>query len=114
MVNGRYIMSPSPIPRWDISRLHRAESLTLLGAGREKRVYAVPPHTEVAPLEFQDIPFAPESFAGLACARCGSRGTYLDEIYDEASGEKLHVCSDSGYCDLAGSGAVPRKEARHG
>jgi alpha-D-ribose 1-methylphosphonate 5-phosphate C-P lyase len=99
-VNGRYIMSPSPIPKWDIPRLDRARHLTLLGAGREKRVYAVPPYTRVEPLEFEDVRFAPESFPGLACARCGARNTFLDELYDERDGSRRHVCSDSGYCDL--------------
>ena len=44
-VNSRHIMDPSPIPRWDIPKLHLAETLYLFGAGREKRIYAVPPHT---------------------------------------------------------------------
>ncbi|MFN8371311.1 MAG: alpha-D-ribose 1-methylphosphonate 5-phosphate C-P-lyase PhnJ [Anaerolineae bacterium] len=43
LVNGRYIISPSPIPRWDNPKLHQAAHLTLLSAGREKRLYAVPP-----------------------------------------------------------------------
>jgi alpha-D-ribose 1-methylphosphonate 5-phosphate C-P lyase len=37
-VNGRYIMDPSPIPRWDIPKLHMADTLYLFGAGREKRI----------------------------------------------------------------------------
>ena len=28
--HGRYVMSPSPIPRWDIHRLNQSEHLTLL------------------------------------------------------------------------------------
>jgi alpha-D-ribose 1-methylphosphonate 5-phosphate C-P lyase len=105
-VHGRYIMSPSPIPKWDIPRLDRARHLTLLGAGREKRVYAVPPYTLVQPLEFEDLPFAPESFPGLSCARCGARDTFLDELYDERDGRRFHVCSDSGYCDLRRAGGL--------
>ena len=107
LVAGRYIMSPSPIPRWDIRKLHMAENLTLLGAGREKRVYAVPPFTEVAPLEFDDKPFEVEKFENMSCARCGSTDTFLDEIYDEQSGRALHVCSDTGYCDLVRGGYAP-------
>ena len=45
MVNGRYIMSPSPIPKFDNPKLDRSPALQLYGAGREKRIYAVPPHT---------------------------------------------------------------------
>lgn len=98
-VNGRYIMDPSPIPRWDISKLHMAETLFLFGAGREKRIYAVPPHTPVEPLEFEDYRFRVEDFRGRACERCGATDVYLDEIIDDISGRRLYFCSDTGYCD---------------
>lgn len=98
-VNGHYIMAPSPIPKWDIHKLNQAESLYLFGAGREKRVYAVPPYTGVEPLSFDDYPFTPEKFAGLCCSRCGASGVYLDEVYDDETGERYWVCSDTGYCD---------------
>jgi len=114
-VNNSYIMSPSPLPRWDLPLLNGAEHLTLLGAGREKRVYAVPPHTTVQPLEFDDMPFTVENFSGMTCARCGSAGTFLDEIYDETTGHASRVCSDSGFCDLVREGAIPRRGRRaHG
>jgi alpha-D-ribose 1-methylphosphonate 5-phosphate C-P lyase len=114
-VNDSYIMSPSPLPRWDLPLLHESEHLTLLGAGREKRVYAVPPHTSVHPLEFEDMPFTVENFSGMTCARCGSSGTFLDEIYDEKSNQASRVCSDSGFCDLVREGAIPRRGRRaHG
>jgi alpha-D-ribose 1-methylphosphonate 5-phosphate C-P lyase len=98
-VNGRYIMDPSPIPRWDIPKLHLAETLFLFGAGREKRIYAIPPHTRVEPLEFEDVPFRVEDFKGRACRKCGSRSTFLDEIIDEATGARIFLCSDTSYCD---------------
>jgi alpha-D-ribose 1-methylphosphonate 5-phosphate C-P lyase len=98
LVNGRYIMSPSPIPRWDIAKLHQSQSLTLLGAGREKRIYAVPPHTDVVPLDFEDYPFRTEDFAGKRCARCGADDTYLDEII-VAGGGRAYACSDTAHCD---------------
>jgi alpha-D-ribose 1-methylphosphonate 5-phosphate C-P lyase len=98
-VNGRYIMDPSPIPRWDIPKLHMADTLFLFGAGREKRIYAVPPYTPVVPLEFEDYRFRVEDFKGRACDRCGATDTYLDEIIDDVSGGRLWFCSDTGYCD---------------
>jgi len=98
-VNGRYIMDPSPIPRWDIPKLHMAETLFLFGAGREKRIYAIPPYTTVVPLEFEDYRFRVEDFKGRACERCGATDTYLDEIIDDVSGSRLWFCSDTGYCD---------------
>jgi len=41
-----------------------------------------------------------EKFEGLFCSRCGAVNTFLDEIYDEESGSKYHVCSDTGFCDF--------------
>lgn len=98
LVNGRYVMSPSPIPRWDIHRLNQVPNLTLLGAGREKRIYAVPPHTDVVPLDFADYPFRVEDFGGKRCARCGATDTYLDEIIADDGG-RIFACSDTAYCD---------------
>ncbi len=97
-VNHRYIMDPSPIPRWDIPKLHRAQNLFLFCAGREKRIYAIPAHTEVKPLEFEDHRFRVEDFKGAACSRCGSTNTYLDEIVEDESGERTYSCSDTAYC----------------
>ena len=46
-VNGRYLMRPSPIPKFDNPKMDRSPALQLFGAGREKRIYAIPPHTGV-------------------------------------------------------------------
>src|SRR5262249_54564857 len=100
LVNDRYIMAPSPIPKWDLERLHLAPHLSLFGAGREKRVYAVPPHTSVVPLAFEDFPFQREQFDGRRCARCGSDSSFLVALPDEHGGAR-YVCSDSNWCDAA-------------
>lgn len=75
MVNGRYVMAPSPIPRYDNFKLDDAENLTLLGAGREKKIYAVPPHTRVESLAFDDHPFVTEDFEGRAAASAAPRAS---------------------------------------
>lgn len=98
MVNDRYIMAPSPIPRWDIPKLDNADVLYLFGAGREKRIYAVPPYTKVVPLEFEDYKFEVEQFAGYQCIRCGATNTFMDETV-QADGTKMHTCSDTAYCE---------------
>lgn len=98
LVNGRYLMSPSPVPRFDNPKLHRADCLFLFGAGREKRVYAVPPHTDVVSLAFEDYPFRAESFGQRACQRCGSTDTYLDEVILDAAGTRSFQCSDTAFC----------------
>jgi len=99
MVGGRYIMDPSPIPRWDVPRLHMGDALFLFGAGREKRIYAIPPHTKVEPLEFEDHRFCTEDFTGKTCSRCRSVNTYLDELVDDATGNRVYTCSDTAYCE---------------
>jgi alpha-D-ribose 1-methylphosphonate 5-phosphate C-P lyase len=98
LVNGRYVMAPSPIPRYDNPKLDSSEALILLGAGREKRIYAVPPRTRVASLDFEDHPFAVESLEGRRCRICGSEGVYMDEIIDGASGDRSWQCNDSAWC----------------
>ncbi len=99
MVNNKYIMDPSPIPRWDVSRLNDADHLFLFGAGREKRIYAIPPHTPVQPLSFEDYPFCTETFAGRCCERCGATDAYLDEVIEDASGRRRYFCSDTAFCE---------------
>ncbi len=42
-VNGRYVMDPSPTPKFDNPKMNDCAALQLFGAGREKRIYAVPP-----------------------------------------------------------------------
>lgn len=98
MVEERYVMCPSPIPKFDNPKLHDSECLYLFGAGREKKIYAIPPHTKVVSLAFDDVPFEKESFAGKKCRLCGSENTYLDEMFDPVTGEKYYQCSDTFYC----------------
>ncbi len=97
MVNGRYVMSPSPIPKFDNPKLDRSPALHLLGAGREKRIYAVPPYTDVKSLDFEDHPFEVETW-DECCGLCGSETSYLDEVILDDAGGRMFVCSDTDYC----------------
>lgn len=94
LVNGRFVMTPSPIPRWDVPKLHMAKHLTLLSAGREKRLHAVPPFTKVEPLVFDDVPYKVEEHAHLICHRSGLKGFFMNEI-PQADGTSIHEVSDS-------------------
>lgn len=107
MVAGRYLMDPSPIPRWDVPKLDDADHLTILAAGREARIYAVPPHTSVEPLAFEDRQFTVERFSEEACHACGSTDTYLVEVSEEPDPtsnddtggfETRYACNDSSFC----------------
>jgi alpha-D-ribose 1-methylphosphonate 5-phosphate C-P lyase len=97
LVNGRYIMSPSPIPKFDNPKMHLNPALQLFGAGREKRIYAVPPYTTVESLGFEDHPFEVQRWQS-ACELCGSKESFLDEVIMDDQGKKMFVCSDSDYC----------------
>ena len=92
------MMAPSPIPRFDTMKLHQSKNLTLLGAGREKKIYAVPPYTNVKPLDFEDYPFSVENFEGKQCRLCGANNVYLDELIDEETGKTYYQCNDTAFC----------------
>lgn len=96
-VNDHYVMDPSPIPRYDIPKLNDNKSLLIFGAGREKKIYAIPPYTEVVPLQFDDVEFTYERFEGQKCSRCGSEDVYFDLV--EQNGKEHYYCSDTAFCD---------------
>jgi alpha-D-ribose 1-methylphosphonate 5-phosphate C-P lyase len=108
MINHRYVMDPSPIPRWDVQRLHMAKNLYLFGAGREKKIYAIPPYTNVEPLEFEDHCFRVEDFTDQMCSICGSRETFLDELPDDDTGTRTYMCSDTAFCHKRLIGKAPK------
>jgi len=98
MVNDRYAMDPSPIPKYDTPKLGECKALQLFGAGREKKIYAIPPYTKVQPLKFEDRDFKVENFEDKKCGRCGSRMSFLDEVYDD-NGLVHYYCNDTDFCD---------------
>jgi alpha-D-ribose 1-methylphosphonate 5-phosphate C-P lyase len=103
-INDYYVLDPSPIPRWDVPKLNQSRALILFGAGREKKIYAIPPYTKAEPLAFEDVPFRVEDFtdeAGnrRACKRCSCTESFLDEFIDSNSGEKVYQCSDIDWCN---------------
>lgn len=107
MVNHRYLMAPSPIPRWDIPRLGDAENLTVLSHGRDKKIYCVPPHTHVEPVTFDDVPYEVEFTAGAACGLCGSSDTFMVQ-----SADGRFLCSDVEWCARVRAGDVDSEEHR--
>ena len=97
LVNDRYLTSPSPIPKFDNPKMHMNPALQLFGAGRERRIYAIPPYTKVRSLDFEDHPFTIQHW-DHECALCGSRESFLDEMIVDDAGARMFVCSDSDYC----------------
>ena len=105
MVNDRYLMAPSPTPKFDNPKMHAMAALQLFGAGREKRIYAIPPHTKVVSLDFEDHPFEVQKWEDC-CALCGAEDSFLDEVVLDDRGGRMFVCSDTDYC-------VRRRDAGH-
>lgn len=97
-VHDRYVMAPSPIPRFDNSKMDYSKALILLGAGREKKIYAVPPYTKVTSLAFEDYAMEVESFAGKHCSLCHSTDVFLDEMVNEETNVTYYQCNDTSYC----------------
>jgi alpha-D-ribose 1-methylphosphonate 5-phosphate C-P lyase len=104
MVEGRYLAAPSPIPKFDNPKMNMNPALQLFGAGREKRIYALPPYTRVESLGFEDHPFQVQRWSE-PCALCGATESFLDEVIIDDRGGRLFVCSDTDYCGA-------RREAR--
>jgi alpha-D-ribose 1-methylphosphonate 5-phosphate C-P lyase len=96
-VADRYVFDPSPIPKFDNPKLDDCPALQLFGAGREKRIYAIPPYTKAKSLDFEDHPFEVQRW-DEPCALCGSRGSFLDEIVMDDKGSRMFVCSDTDFC----------------
>ena len=96
-VNSRYVMDPSPTPKFDNPKMNDCPALQLFGAGREKRIYAVPPYTKVISLDFEDHPFEIQKW-DAPCELCNATDTFLDEIITDDSGGRMFVCSDTDYC----------------
>lgn len=97
-----YIIDPSPIPRFDLPKLHQAEFLSIFGAGREKKIYAVPPYTDAIPLAFEDIVFRIERFEDasgnpIPCCNCGCTNSYMERNY-LSDGTAVYQCSDTDFC----------------
>ena len=97
LVDGRFLTSPSPIPKFDNPKLDHSPALMLFGAGREKRLYAIPPYTQVESLAFEDHPFEIQRWEHQ-CELCGSDESYLDEVVVDDLGSRMFVCSDTDYC----------------
>ncbi len=96
-VEGRYVTDPSPTPKFDNPKMHRMAALQLFGAGREQRIYAIPPYSEVVSLDFEDHPFTVQHWE-QACELCGASDSFLDEVVTDDQGGRMFVCSDSDFC----------------
>jgi alpha-D-ribose 1-methylphosphonate 5-phosphate C-P lyase len=97
-VDGRYVMDPSPTPKFDNPKMDDCPALQLFGAGREKRIYATPPYTKVVSLDFEDHPFE-ASRTQATCELCGADDSFLDEVITDDRGGRMFVCSDTDYCE---------------
>ena len=119
-VNDRYVTDPSPTPKFDNPKMDQMPALQLFGAGREKRIYAIPPYTKVKSLDFDDHPFEVQKW-DEPCSMCSATDTFLDEVILDDQGNRMFVCSDSHYCQtrqdqghLGAMSATPSAHAMKG
>jgi alpha-D-ribose 1-methylphosphonate 5-phosphate C-P lyase len=98
LVADRYVMDPSPTPKFDNPKMSNCAALQLFGAGRERRIYAIPPYTKVVSLDFDDHPFDVQKWDNTECALCGADDVFFDEVVLDDSGNRMFVCSDSDHC----------------
>lgn len=92
-------MDPSPTPQFDNPKQSDSPAIQLFEAGREQRIYALPPYTKVVSLDFEDHSADP-SKADHPCRFCGSHDSFLDEVIIEYAGGRVFVCSDTDYCEV--------------
>jgi alpha-D-ribose 1-methylphosphonate 5-phosphate C-P lyase len=104
------VMDPSPIPKFDNPKLGDMAAIQLFGAGREQRIYALPPYTQVVSLDFEDHPFE-ASKADHPCGMCGATDSYLDELIIDDAGGRMFVCSDTDYCEARQAAGHKGKDA---
>jgi len=116
-VADRYVMDPSPIPKFDNPKMNMSPALQLFGAGREMRIYAIPPYTKVESLDFDDHPFEIQKWDD-DCALCGAEESFLDEVILDDQGNRMFVCSDSDFCqerqDDGFRGSANQDDTTHG
>jgi alpha-D-ribose 1-methylphosphonate 5-phosphate C-P lyase len=72
-------------------------AVQLFGAGREQRIYALPPFCDVVSLDFDDHPFRATK-AAHDCDLCAAKDSYLDEVITDDAGGRMFVCSDTDFC----------------
>ncbi|MFP1496821.1 alpha-D-ribose 1-methylphosphonate 5-phosphate C-P-lyase PhnJ [Escherichia coli] len=92
-VNGRYVMDPSPIPKFDNPKMDMMPALQLFGAGvrsASMRCRRLPAWKAW----FDDHPFTVQQW-DEPCAICGSTHSYLDEVVLDDAGNRMFVCSDT-------------------
>ena len=75
-VNDRYVMDPSPTPKFDNPKMDNCPALQLFGAGREKRIYAIPPYTKVVSRSISRT-IRSRATASTRPARCAGRRTSI-------------------------------------
>ncbi len=109
-VEGRYVMDPSPIPKFDNPKLGDCAAIQLFGAGREQRIYALPPYANAVSLDFEDHPFE-ASKADHPCGLCDAQNSYLDEVIIDDAGGRMFVCSDTDFCTMRQADGHKGKDA---
>ncbi len=107
-VDSRYVMDPSPIPKFDNPKLSGCPALQLFGAGREKRIYAIPPYTMSDRSTSRTI--LSSRTGTMRPVKSVARPTVIStKSLPTMPATRMFVCSDTDYCEQRrdlGPGAV--------
>ena len=95
-VNDRYVMDPSPIPKFDNPKMHMMPALQLFGAGRENA--SMPCRRSPRWRARTSTTIRSACSSGTNPARCAARATATDEVVLDDQGNRMFVCSDTDYC----------------
>ena len=95
-VNGRYVMDPSPIPKFDNPKMDMMPALQLFGAGRENAStpYRRTPAWKVSILTITRL----RCRNGTSRAPSADQTQLPDEVVLDDTGKRMFVCSDTDFC----------------
>jgi alpha-D-ribose 1-methylphosphonate 5-phosphate C-P lyase len=97
-VEGRYVMDPSPTPKFDNPKMHQSRRCSCSaraarsGSTRSRR-------TRRWSASISRTIRSRSSISISLCAMCGAEQVYLDEVVLDDKGGRMFVCSDTHYCE---------------
>ena len=107
-VDGRYVLDPSPTPKFDNPKMDNCPALQLFSGPGQAHLRDSALH-QVVSLDFEDHPF--DQMVPGTCALCGETESFLDEIITDDRGGRMFVCSDTHHCETRRASAQAVSEA---
>ena len=97
LVDGRYLMRPSPIPKFDNPKMNIIRPSSCSAPGARSGSMRCRPSPGSRASTSSTIRSSIQRW-DQACALCGSTASFLDEVVTDDRGGRMFVCSDTDYC----------------